>query len=230
MFRSGLAISQIMFMNGSRQAIASCAIGCAHDRLIPNLGLYGGYPGGRRNTIFARYDNIKELIEKRKPLLSEVNPIDFGKDFPGKVERKKYTMSPFEVKDWDCLIVDNTSAGGLGDPIDRRPEWVIADLDKGLTTREIARNIYCVSVKFDKNSKKWKVNQAETDRLRQAKRKERLSRGVPVQQWWGEERRRVADKDMHLWLLEMYQSSMKMSQKFAREFRGFWALPDDFTL
>ena len=229
MFRSGLAISQVMIMNGSRQAIASAAIGCAHDRLIPNLGLFGGYPGGKRNTIFARYDNIKEVIDKRQPLLSEVDPIDFGKDFPGKAEVVKYIMPPFEIKDWDCLIVDNASAGGLGDPIDRRPEWVIEDLDKGLTTRDIARNIYCVSVKFDKKSKKWKINEAETAKLREAKRKERLSRGIPVKQWWNKERQRIADKDMHPWLLEMYQSSMKMSQKFTREFRDFWVLPDDFV-
>jgi len=28
----------------------------------------------------------------------------------------------------------------------------------------------------------------------------------------------------------MYQSSMRLSEAFTREFKDFWALPDDFNL
>jgi len=31
-------------------------------------------------------------------------------------------------------------------------------------------------------------------------------------------------------ILEMYQSSMKLSEAFTQEYKDFWALPDDFSL
>ena len=58
----------------------------------------------------------------------------------------------------------------------------------------------------------------------------RLSRGVPVEQWWQKSRKRLADKDIDPLLTEMYQSSMKMSENFTREFKDFWAMPDDFKM
>jgi acetone carboxylase alpha subunit len=139
-------------------------------------------------------------------------------------------LPPIEIRDGDMLVTDNCAAGGLGDPIERDPSWVKADLDKGLTTAEIARDIYCVSVKFDERAKEWKVSEARTKKLREAKRAERLNRAVPVQDWWQESRKKIMLREMHPLLLEMYQSSMKMSQRFTREFKDFWALPEDFAL
>ena len=231
MFRSGLAISGTYMMHGSQQAIASGAVGCAHDRIIPNLGMFGGYPGGKRNTIFIRYDSLQELMEQRKPLIHKIgHPKEFGKDIKGEVKVVNYMLPPMEVGEGDMLVTDNCAAGGLGDPIEREPSWVKADLDKGLTTEEIARNIYYVSVSYDERAKEWEVDEAETEKLREAKRKERLSRGVPAKEWWAGARKQVLDKELNPMLLEMYQSSMKMSQQFAQEFRGFWALPEDFVL
>jgi hypothetical protein len=38
------------------------------------------------------------------------------------------------------------------------------------------------------------------------------------------------DRDMDGKILEMYQSSMRLSQAFTQEFKDFWAMPDDFNL
>jgi len=230
-FRSGMAISQVYMMNGSMQAIGSGAVGCSHDRLIPNLGMFGGYPGGRRGTFFARYNDIKDVIAKRQPLLQDFgHPKEFGKDFPGEIHRENYTLPPMEIKDWDCLITINGAAGGFGDPIERKTEAVKYDLDNFLATQEIAKNMYGVSSSFDEASKQWNIDDKTTNRLRKAKRQQRLKRGVPVKEWWAQERQRVLDKSLDPMLIEMYQSSMKMSPKFAREYKDFWALPEDFSL
>ena len=218
-------------MHGSQQAIASGAIGCAHDRIIPNLGMFGGYPGGKRNTILVRYRDLQGMMEQRKPLIYKIgDPREFGRDIEGEVEVVNYMLPPIEVNEGDMLVTDNCSAGGLGDPIERDPSWVKADLDKGLTTEEIASRIYCVSLNYDEKAKEWKVDQTATEKLRQARRKERLARAVPVKEWWGQNRKRIMLRDMHPMILEMYQSSMKMSEAFAKEYRDFWALPDDFVL
>jgi acetone carboxylase alpha subunit len=116
----------------------------------------------------------------------------------------------------------------LGDPIERNPKLQKADLDNGLTNEEISRNMYCIEVSYDEKSKEWSVDEAATKKLREAKRKERLSRGVPVEQWWQQSRKRLQEKELHPLLTEMYQSSMKMSEGFTREYKDFWALPEDF--
>jgi N-methylhydantoinase B/oxoprolinase/acetone carboxylase alpha subunit len=230
-FRSGLAIPQIFMLHRTTQTVASGAIGSASDRIIPNLGQFGGYPGGKRNTFLIRYDDLQGLIEKRQPLLHELgHPAELKDRIQGQITDIGLLPPPTEVYEGDILSSNSGAAGGLGDPIERDPARVKADLDEGLTTEWMAKNIYCVEVSFDEKAKEWKVDEAATRKLRQAKRKERLARGVPVKQWWEKSRQRLISRNIDGKLAEMYQSSMKMSQTFTREFREFWALPDDFTL
>jgi N-methylhydantoinase B/oxoprolinase/acetone carboxylase alpha subunit len=230
-FRSGLAIPQIMMLHNTKQTVASGAIGCAHDRILPNLGQFGGYPGGKRNTFLVRYDNLQELIDKRQPLLHELGyPAELKDRIQGQITDLGLLPPPTEVYEGDILSSNSAAAGGLGDPIERDPARIKADLEEGLATEWMAKNIYCVEVGFDKKAKGWKVDEAATKKLRQARRKERLSRGVPTEEWWQEARQRLMAKAIDPLLLEMYQSSMKMSQAFTREFKEFWALPEDFTL
>jgi hypothetical protein len=118
----------------------------------------------------------------------------------------------------------------VGDPIERDPAWIKADLDNGLTTEWQASNVYCVKASYDESAKEWRVDEAETAKLRQARRKQRLSRAVPVKDWWKKNRERITSRDMDPLILEMYQSSMRMSEPFAKEYKDFWALPDDFVL
>jgi len=230
-FRSGLAIPQVVMIHRSQQLVGSGIIGTASDGIIPNLGQFGGYPGGRRNTMLLRYDNLPELMEKRQPLLYELgHPADLKNRFPGQVFDMGLLAVPTEIYEGDLLVSASASGGGLGDPIERDPALITADMDNGLTTEWQVSNIYCVRTSYDEEAKQWKVDEAATRKLRQAKRKERLARGVPVKQWWEKFRQRLMDRALDPLLLEMYQSSMKMSQAFTREFREFWALPNDFTL
>ena len=83
---------------------------------------------------------------------------------------------------------------------------------------------------LDLQNGEWKVDDAATAKLREAKRQERLARGVPVREWWNTQRRRILDRELDPKIIETYQSSIKMSQPFAQEFRDFWALPEDFSL
>jgi hypothetical protein len=51
-----------------------------------------------------------------------------------------------------------------------------------------------------------------------------------VEEWWQKSRQRLLKKDIDPLLLEMYRSSMKLSQNFTREFKDFWGLSNDFAL
>jgi len=230
-FRSGLTLCRMDMIHGTQQLFAMGAIGCGSDGIIPNVGMFGGYPGGRRLTMLVRYHNPQELIASRQPLLHEVgHPAEFQHRAGGEVIRFTHMPPPIEVSKGDLLVAASSGSGGLGDPIERDPALVKADLDNGLATEEMARNIYCVAASFDRKSETWVIDYATTEDLRRAKRKERLARGQPMRQWWEKARKRLMAKDLDGKLGEMYQSSMKLSQDFAREFRDFWALPDDFAL
>jgi hypothetical protein len=67
-----------------------------------------------------------------------------------------------------------------------------------------------------------------TERRRAERREERARDAVPVHEWMVSERRRVLDREMIEPVQRMYAESMRLSERFAREFRAFWELPDDF--
>jgi N-methylhydantoinase B/oxoprolinase/acetone carboxylase alpha subunit len=230
-FRSGLAIPTVAMIHRSQQLVASAALGTASDGIIPNLGQFGGYPGGRRNSLLLRHDNLPELMEKRQPLMHELgHPANLQDRFPGQVHDCGLIPAPTELFEGDLLANFNTAGGGLGDPIERNPTSVRTDLDNGLCSDWQARNLYCVDVSYDENTKEWKVDEAATGKLREARKKERLARGVPVKEWWQNSRQRLVERDIDAQLLEMYGSSAKLSPSFAQEFKDFWALPDDYAL
>ncbi len=229
-YRSGVSMGTMDMLHRLTLGISSGAIGAAHDRIIPNIGLFGGYPGGKRNSFLVRYHDFQDLVNKRLPLVHEIgHPKEFLSYPHGDIMYFDYMPPCMEVFDKDVYVVDNSSAGGLGDPIERDPALQKADLDNGLTNEEISRNMYCIAVHYDQKAKEWKVDDEETKRLRAAKRKERLSRGVPVAQYWQQARQRILDKKLDPLLQEAYRSSMKLSEGFTRDYKNFWALPDDFA-
>jgi acetone carboxylase, alpha subunit len=229
-YRSGVSVGRMDLLHRCREGIGSGALGCAHDRIIPNLGLFGGYPGGKRNTFLLRYHDFKDMVAKRIPLLHEIgDPREFMNYKHGEIIHYNLMPPTIEVKDKDVFICDNSGPGGLGDPIERDPALQKADLDAGLTNIDISRRVYCIEASYDDKAREWKIDEAATRKLREAKKKERLSRGVPVMQWWQQARQHVANKQFDPLLVEMYRSSMKMSEKFTREYKDFWGLPNEFA-
>ncbi len=229
-YRSGLSMPTMDMLHRVTVGIGSGAIGCAHDRIMPNLGLFGGYPGGKRNTFLVRYHNFQDVIARKLPLIHEIgDPREFMKYPHADVIHLNHMPPTIEVRDKDLLIADNGSAGGLGDPTERAPALQKADLDAGLTNLDISKRVYCIEASYDSKAKEWKIDEKATRKLREAKRKERLSRGVPVEEWWQKARQRLVDKQLDPLLIEMYRSSMKLSIGFTREYKDFWGLPSDFT-
>lgn len=229
-FRSGFNILTIDMIHGTRGLFAMGAIGCGSEGIIPNVGMLGGYPSGRRVTMLLRYHNLAELIAKRQPLVHEIgDPVEFKSKVPAEVTFFSHMPPPVEVGEGDVLIVASCAGGGFGDPIERDPALVKADLDNGLATEWMAKNIYCVAAKFDQQTEEWMIDYVATEKLRQQKRRERLARAQPVRQWWAKAREKLVAKKLDAKIVEMYQSSMKLSQSFTQEFKQFWALPEDFS-
>jgi acetone carboxylase, alpha subunit len=71
-------------------------------------------------------------------------------------------------------------------------------------------------------------DQQATEARRAEKREERGAKAVPVREWMANERQRLLDHDLIEPVQRMYAESMRLSERWAREFREFWDLPDNF--
>src|SRR5690606_9379230 len=68
-----------------------------------------------------------------------------------------------------------------------------------------------------------------TARRREEMRARRLRRARPVADWIAVERGRVETQDFAPEVRRMYASAMRLSPRFAAEFREFWSLAPDFA-
>ena len=176
-------------------------------------GLFGGYPGSASYV-----HNIKgaDLIERAQR--GEAYPLADGSfDDPALMEiqgERTYkqdnftTLEPFAEGDLYLSVMKG--GPGLGDPLLRPVEHVERDVEEGHLLPRFAESIYGVSD-------------------RDAYRRRRLERGRPAREWWAAERERVLAGDVIDAVKVGYAESMKLSERFAAEFRGFWDLPEDFT-
>jgi len=63
---------------------------------------------------------------------------------------------------------------------------------------------------------------------REAFRGRRLARAIPVREWVAAERKRILAQEFVEAVKAMYAESMRLSPRWAAEYRGFWDLPEDF--
>jgi N-methylhydantoinase B/oxoprolinase/acetone carboxylase alpha subunit len=230
-FRSGACVPHFFMIHGGRDIVGSAMGTGGTFTILPNLGACGGYPGGRRFTSVLRDTNVAELIAARKPLIHQIghpgHP-DYEDKLKANVWIPHHIPEPFSLADDDIVISASSSPGGFGDAIERDTASIRRDLDNGLTTQDIAENVYGAEIRYDNGKGLWAIDEEATAGRREAKRKERIERAVPVREWWKKSRRRLAGHDIDPLLAEMYASSMKLSNRFAGEIREFWALPEDW--
>src|SRR5919109_3341404 len=100
-------------------------------------------------------------------------------------------------------------AAGLGDPLLRPVADVERDVAEGHLLPRFAESVYGLSD-------------------REAYRRRRLERARPVREWWTEQRERVLAQDAIPPVKGMYAECMRLSPRWAAEYRGFWDLPEDF--
>jgi hypothetical protein len=128
------------------------------------------------------------------------------------------TTLPEVMSHGDLYLCMFRGGAGVGDPLERRYESVMEDIEGGYLLSRYAESIYGV-VPGDRRA---------TDVRREQLRQARGRNAVPVREWMQQERQRVLDHDMIEPVQRMYAESMRLSERWAREFREFWQLPADF--
>jgi N-methylhydantoinase B/acetone carboxylase alpha subunit len=138
----------------------------------------------------------------------------------------KYDPPELEMRNNDLWGNTTGGAGGWGDPLERRPESVIDDLEQDAIAADFARTLYgVVASQSDKGA--WVLDAKATEKRRAEIMAERRQRAVPAAEWWKMQRRKVVDKNFIEPVRDMYRGSVSFA-KFDREYRGFWHLDNEF--
>jgi N-methylhydantoinase B/acetone carboxylase alpha subunit len=175
-------------------------------------GIFGGYPA---STSYVHILKESDLIERAAR--GESYPTGDGSyDEPALFEldgRRTYkqdalrTLEP--ARQGDLFLMTYKGGGGVGDPLLRPVESVETDVAEGHLLPEYAEKAYAVSD-------------------RPARMAQRLEQTVPASEWWEAQRERVLAGELIAPVTEMLAESMRLSPRFAAEYRGFWDLPEDF--
>jgi acetone carboxylase, alpha subunit len=198
------------------------------SRVFDNAGLCGGYPAPTcQMHRVVRNTNMDELIAARQPL-----PHGIGTD-PAKSDLERLVKGDHETSEGPYITAPHKAGdifnhaynggGGFGDVLERDPVKTASDVENGFMTREAAERVFGIVLAEDRDGVLVPDLHA-TDERRRHMRRQRLDRARPVAAWLADERHRVERSDFAPEVRRMYRSAMRLSHRFAEEFRSFWGL------
>lgn len=196
-----------------------------------NAGLFGGYPGASGYVLHVHGTNMEELIRTKAAYPTGDGDCEFSQ-VRSAVKGEVYftpkgfaTSRPFQVGD---LYLNYLRGGpGYGDPLERDPKLIEQDLNGNIVSPRFAESVY--GSVLTKQGAKWTVDADQTRHKRQQMRENRKARGVPARQWIARERERLLDDKVRGVVRRTYRECMQLSPSWAKEFREFWSLPEDFA-
>ena len=133
-FRGGNGMEWALAVHDSEEVIATCG---TQGACVPTgIGLFGAYPGGTCAYEVVTGAQWQEALERGEVVGSMEQ---LGGEYRLADAKATVPMGPGDVIN---SITQN--AGGYGDPLERDPERVAAQVADGTCAREIARDVYGV--------------------------------------------------------------------------------------
>lgn len=158
-YRAGVGFRATIMVRGM---LGGQIVWYVNESFSNGQGLFGGNPG---SVARARVKHGTDTVE----LMGRSQPIDGIDDVHGEEEILPY-KGMFSMADGDVIEWTSPAAAGYGDPLLREPELVLADIEDGLASGEIAERVFGVMITDGK------VDRAGTERARLAVRRQRLGR------------------------------------------------------
>ena len=232
-YRGGCGWLSTLLVHGAGMAAVNCTGGVPATTTYLGIGFSGGYPAPGNVVILVRDTNVKELIEKGIELPRTPDQLfeylEKGILKAREVKIYKYDVPDTEVKDYDLIYQILCGGGGYGDVLERDPELVKRDIEMGILDREVAKRVYGVVVNPSDDG--WSVDYRATEKLRKDIREQRLREAVPFEEFWKKEREELIEGVKFNESIErMYKDCFNLSEKFFKEFKEFWQLPEDWSL
>ena len=205
-----------------------------NSRITMQSGLWGGYPGATGYRHNVRATNMFELaggllpypVRDGNPEESEIESLVEG---DSEFDQRTLTM-PNQMRNGDLYLSPMRGGSGIGDPIERDPASVAADVAGGYLIPRLAESVYGVVI-----GEGGAVDLAATVLRRAVVRRDRELAARPFRRWFDEERSRIAAhaeggaERFHPAVQRMYAESMRLSPQWAGEYRDFWQLDADFV-
>jgi acetone carboxylase alpha subunit len=225
--RGGSGVESLYVIEHEPQYIES---GCnsSGDYVFASPGLFGGYPAPTRYRYTYVNTNYNELVEKQMPLPHRegedpANP-DFAQLMEGQLLRTPAQSASRVFGHFDLLHQETGGGGGWGDSLDRPIEDIERDLADELISERTAKVVYRIA--FD--PKTGKIDPEKSRELREAERKARLAKGIPVKDFVGAQRERILNRQLSEICKKTYNDCFKNSRRFLNDFKECWGLPQDF--
>ncbi|MDP2952297.1 MAG: hydantoinase B/oxoprolinase family protein, partial [Chloroflexota bacterium] len=108
--------------------------------------------GGKPDSL----EEIRKYVEERGGMFRWVEPCQASQ----------------RIGEDDIILSVNAGGGGVGDPLDREPERVLDDVQRGIFSLEMASRVFGVVIAGEAREIDWKATEAERSRIR-ARRRER---------------------------------------------------------
>ncbi len=197
-------------------------------------GMHGGYPHGTGYRLYAKNTNMKEIIQQQADYpLGDPDPRNgqFEKYLKADITRKPYcSIYPVILENYDLVHFAMSGGPGYGDPLERKLERVKQDLNDGIYSKDIVYNVYGVVAEYDEAKEEWLVDESATKARQEELKNERREKSLPFEEYWELERKKITERKLGEAATRMYSESIALSTNWAREFKEFWKLPDDFQM
>lgn len=198
------------------------------------MGMAGGYPHPTGYRLYAKDTNLQDIVERREKYpLGDPDPSSggFEEKIEGDVTRKYYNMIyPIELENDDLVHYSLSGGPGYGDPLERELDDVKKDLEDGIYTKNVVRDVYGVVAEHDKENNEWNIDDEATNERREEIRREREENSVSFEEFWENERKKITEDELVKHIKRMYSESLELSEDWGGRFLEFWDLPDDFEL
>ncbi|UCF56891.1 MAG: hypothetical protein JSW15_12645, partial [Deltaproteobacteria bacterium] len=181
-------------------------------------GMYGGYPTPAGSLDIITDSDIFERAQKQLPLPVSLEELELVR---GNHESVYPSAASRPLKAGDLYCVQYWGGGGSGDPIERDPEVIARELENERTHLETVENAYCVKI----DPKTFGVDEAETKRLREERKKERLAKGVPGKEYV----KAMVEKRKNKDLPEVVEAFLEEMTDFSEGFREELAFEEEFA-
>jgi N-methylhydantoinase B len=172
-FRGGVGVETAVTVHGAPEGkVKIVAYGVAGLK-NSGTGLFGGYRGAPSIVV------LHEETRVRSWLAQDRSPVELA-ELEGKPRLLPYC--DFDLKEGDVFYLRTQSGGGYGDPLEREPERVVADVVSGLVSAEAGTDIYGVVV-----DREGAFDRSATENQRERMRRERLKDALPGREVKGNE-------------------------------------------
>jgi acetone carboxylase alpha subunit len=144
-------------------------------------GLFGGYGCPTYPLAKVKGINAFEIMKQdSEKFLYTMEEILNNQPFEHAAYSTHHRGMQFElVQEGEVYMLTQGTGGGYGDVLDREPELVIKDLEDGLISEYVARNIY--HIEYDAET--MIINNEGTEKKRLEEREARKKRGVPFREF-----------------------------------------------